>query len=40
MKSLYIKENANLELESNVIGAMILDSKFFIQAQDRVLGYH
>lgn len=37
MKSLYIKENANLELESNVIGAMILDSKFFIQAQDRGL---
>lgn len=37
MKSLYIKKNANLELESNVIGAMILDSKFFIQAQDRGL---
>tara|TARA_Y100000114_G_scaffold135684_2_gene136671 strand:+ start:13318 stop:14640 length:1323 start_codon:yes stop_codon:yes gene_type:complete len=37
MKSLYIKENANLELESNVIGAMILDNKFFIQAQDRGL---
>lgn len=37
MKSLYIKENANLELESNVIGAMVLDNKFFIQAQDRGL---
>jgi|TARA_B100001093_G_scaffold520154_1_gene613206 replicative DNA helicase len=37
MKTLYLDEKANLELEGNVIGSMILDNKFFIQAQDKGL---
>ena len=37
MTTLKLDENANLELEGNVIGAMILDNKFFVQAQDRGL---
>ena len=37
MKTLYLDEKANLELEGNVIGSMILDKKFFIQAQDKGL---
>ena len=37
MKTLYLEEKANLELEGNVIGSMILDKKFFIQAQDKGL---